>query len=268
MENIPSQLPTLLVMISLTSFLLASGLSVYSFKPSVFQQKLQWAALGFMSLGTITVTYCSVGVSKPIYLFSCAIGWGTLLSSFFGHLHFVTAFTAPIISLSLFSNIFFGIDRAPSQSNLSLYGDMNVHIISAVLGQALTVLACGQCLLVLWLDRKLKSRSLADVPAKFPALSSLTRSFWTTLWLGFIFITISLLSGAWSVLNGGLVLSGPLYLKIIWALFIWLWYLIVLVLYHILNYRMQKIARLSLAGFIVIGICWVLLWYSAPWGAS
>ena len=255
-----------LSMTSLTAFLATSGLTVLGFRAS--SQRKSWLFLSYVLfvIGTLTATVIAVSNGTSSNLLAAAIGWATIISWFVWKLELIGAFTAPVIVITQLIGIFFAA-RTPVVVDQRIGLDMRIHITSAVIGQSFAVIACGMSLLFIWLDRKLKSRQLSDLPDSFPALSTLTKSLNITLWIGFTFITVSLLSGALYALSGFLPSSPGMYAKIIWAILVWVWYLAILVLKGILGYRPHRVARMSLAGFVLMAVSWFGLWFVAPWGA-
>ena len=256
---------SILTTLSLASFLTTSGLMVLGFRPAGGSRF--WMRLSYLLFlcGTICLTLASLTQNSTGYLLAAAIAWLSIISWFIWNIELIGAFTSPVIAILLLVHIFF--QRDPVARNLSLETvDLRLHIGSALAGQALAVLACGMSLLLLWLDRKLKARQLSDLPDSFPAMATLARALHITLGVGFTFLTVSLLSGAVFVMNGNLNPEANIIGKTIWAIFVWIWYLSILVLRGILGYRPQKVARLSLLGFAIMTIGWIFVWYFAPWG--
>jgi ABC-type uncharacterized transport system permease subunit len=251
-------------MISLTSFLLASSLVVLGFKQSF--RPVAGLRLGYFLfiMGTLSVTVDAVQSGATPHFLAAAIAWATVISWFVWKLELVGAFTAPVIAITLLSSIFFAPTRV---RNGNINGiSLQIHIFSAVIGQTFAILSCGLSLLFLWLDKKLKSKELNDLPARFPAFTTLTKALTITLWIGFTFITISLLTGAVFALNGQLENIPNMYPKILWAILVWVWYLCILVLKEIRGYRPQKVARMSLIGFVLMALSWFGLLSAGSWG--
>jgi ABC-type uncharacterized transport system permease subunit len=250
---------------SLTSFLATSGLMALGFHVFSQRQRLLFLAYLLFVIGTLTATTVAVSQGTSSSFLAATIGWATVISWFVWRLELIGAFTAPVIAVTQLLSIFFA-GRPPMAENQHFGLDMRIHVISAIIGQSFAVLACGMSLLFIWLDRKLKSRQISDLPASFPAMTTLTSSLNVTLWIGFTFITISLLSGAMYALNGMLPATSGMYAKIIWAILVWVWYLAILALKSILGYRPQRIARMTLAGFALMSISWFGLWFGLGFG--
>jgi ABC-type uncharacterized transport system permease subunit len=123
-------------------------------------------------------------------------------------------------------------------------------------------------LLLLWLDKKLKNKQLTELPVKFPGINTLNNALYATLWAGFIFITISLLTGSLYAVSGLMPNQASMLGKVTWAILVWLWYLSILVLKGLMGYRPQKVARMSLVGFLILAVSWFGLITWMPWGQS
>jgi len=260
----PSDISVIISMADLTSYMLASGLMVLGFKSSGLNRL--WTRLGYMffALGTMSVTVHALLLGKTALFLAAAVAWGTIISWFVWQVELVGAFTAPVITVILLSSIFLNsTDRADMMSHSA--PSMRLHIASAIIGQSFAILACGMSLLFLWLDRKLKNRQISDLPRKFPAISTLNQALTWTLWIGFIFITLSLLSGAMQALMGFIPATANLIPKVSWATLVWGWYLAILVMKGILGYRPQKVARMSLLGFLLLSVSWFGLLFWSSW---
>lgn len=258
---------TLLSIICLSCFLLASGLLLAGFQATPTATRVTRVGHAAFILGTIALSGLLVvcllietesGRSNhiPSFLFAAALAWVTVVVWMRWRMQLIGAFMAPVIALTLMLDIFFGaqLGGAAEASPPGLL--LAVHIGSAIIGEVFAVAACGASLMLLWQQRKLKNRQLQSLPVKFPALDTLGEALGSTLWIGFGFITISLLSGAILTMTVPPLMGTALKLKTIWAILVWIWYLTILVLRHVLHYRAQKIARMSLFGFVLLAISW------------
>jgi ABC-type uncharacterized transport system permease subunit len=259
--------PIVISMISLTCFLIASGLLVFGFKSSGRSQLWTRLGYGLFAIGTLTATLEAVNTGGTAYQLASAIAWATTISWFTWKMELIGAFTSPVIAITLLSGTFFSHHQAQTLA-VDIGPGLKFHIASAVIGQTFAILACGMSLLFLWLDKKLKNRQLSDLPDRFPAIATITSALTLTLWIGFTFITVSLLSGAMYAMSGMIPEGHNIYPKVAWAILVWAWYLSILVLKGILGYRPQKVARMSLAGFVLMAISWFGILFVAPWGGS
>lgn len=269
---------TWITLACLAMFLTASGLFILGFRQGrIATLTSMWGHISF-ALGTLalTVVLASVVISRvegaqafpatttTVWL-ATTLGWMSIIVWFIWNLRLIGAFTAPLIALVLLVDSFFftstlGTAETPSSPLLS------VHIISAVIGQTFAIAACGVSLMLLWQEKKLKLRKLGDVPTSFPAMDTLAKALSTTLWVGFTFITVGLLSGSVIAKLYTLPDSFSVAAKSSWAILVWTWYLSILVLQNILSYRPQKIARMSLIGFVLLALSWFGMAFTTQWG--
>lgn len=252
-------------MVDLASFMLASGLLVLGFKSKKSSLLGTRIGYGLFAIGTLSATVHALLLGNSAVLLAAALAWGTVISWFVWQVELVGAFTSPVIAVILVSAIFFSAG-GHSLTSTGSQPAIKLHVATAILGQSFAILACGLSLLFLWLDQKLKTRQLGALPEKFPAISTLSRALAGTLWLGFIFITLSLLSGSLFALLGLIPAGTNMAPKVSWAILVWVWYLAILVLRGVLGYRPHKVARMSLVGFFLLAFSWFGLLFWAPWG--
>ena len=264
----------LLTFICLTCFLVASGLLLFGFRSGSSARKLVITGHGVFLAGVLALTLDSVNSSLGAssaptgILLATALGWISIISWFVWRLELIGAFTAPLIALVLMLQGFFGHAAGVARGTESLIPIVTLHVASAVLGQTLVVAACATSLLFLWQQRLLKSRQVEKVPASFPAMDTLARALAAFLWSGFILITLSVLSGAAFTMIYGVPVQMQLGIKILWAILVWVWYLAILVLRNILGYSTQKVARMSLIGFVLVAISGFGMVFVGSWGGG
>lgn len=253
--------------VDLACFMLASGLLVMGFRSSTTSR--HWSRLGHLMfiVGTLATTTHAVLQGATHNMLAATIAWATVISWFVWQIELVGAFTAPVIAVILMSGIFFRANSYPPSLAQHEIG-MRIHVAAAILGQALAILACGMSLLLLWLDKKLKSKQLTELPTKFPGINTLNNALYVTLWAGFLFITISLLTGSVYAVLGNMPGLANMATKVTWAILVWVWYLGILVLKGLLGYRPQKVAKMSLVGFLILALSWFGLVNWMPWGQS
>ena len=253
--------------LDLAGFMLASGLLVMGFRTS--SRSRLWSRLGHLMfiVGTLASTTHALLQGTTANMLAATIAWSTIISWFVWQIELVGAFTSPVIAIILMSGIFFTTNSTqPLVAHHEL--GMRTHVAAAILGQAFAILACGMSLLLLWLDKKLKNKQLAELPLKFPGINTLNNALYATLWTGFIFITISLLTGSLYAVSGLMPGQTSLLGKVTWAILVWVWYLSILVLKGLMGYRPQKVARMSLVGFLILAVSWFGIVTWMPWGRS
>lgn len=158
-------------------------------------------------------------------------------------------FTLPISTLLLLLDLF----QSPARY-IATYGSQsiyrNLHIMSAILGEAMAIGAFSISMLYLWQHKNLKHKTINHISNKLPALEKLSSLLDICLWAGMIFLSIALISGAFYS-SQSLEHSG-LTIKILWALAVWGWYMAILVIKNVLKKRPKFVAKLSLVGFFLL----------------
>ena len=250
----------LIAFVCLTCFLVASGLLIFGFSSGKSARRRLVIGHFIFMLGVLGLTFDSVrwllssSTAPTGILLATALGWISIIAWFVWRLELIAAFTAPLIGLVLMLYGFFGHGAGGDGTLDALTPVVALHVVSAVLGQTFAVAACATALLFLWQQRLLKSRQLDRVPESYPAMDTLGRALAVFLWSGFILITVSVLSGAAFSMIYEIPVQMQFGAKVLWAVLVWVWYLAILVLRNILGYSLQKVARMSLVGFVLIAL--------------
>jgi hypothetical protein len=137
------------------------------------------------------------------------------------------------------------------------------HILGAFMGELAGLCAGLIAIMLLWKQRALKKKHMDEVfSSPIPSLNILENILLTSLWTGFFFLSITLISGlvTWAMEDNTEKLWQNT--KILWAFFVWSWYLIILVCRMIKKLSMRYIAILSLWG--LVWLMFVIL--SRPYG--
>lgn len=126
---------------------------------------------------------------------------------------------------------------------------VSFHVVSAVAGEGLFIVAFCASLLYLWFYRKLKQHQL-NSPQGFPSLDRLDNLVSQTSTVGLILITASLISGL--VLTFGQNIDAG-FIKIVWAFLVWLWFVLAILGRSLFGWRGRRGAILTIwgAGFIL-----------------
>jgi ABC-type uncharacterized transport system permease subunit len=242
--------------LGLIAYAAASILYLAAFKGKSIQGLAGTTAFALFFFATVSITASLATHPTGLDPFRDA---GTLLTvalsalTLFGHFRFrvktVGAFVAPLATLILL--IQFYVSAAAAAQDISGYPKkfLTAHIALAILGQAFAICACGISGVYLRQQRSLKLKILDDMSGT-PALDRLEWILKASLWAGFIFITSSLLSGAlysqyWGSSNGHWV-------KLVWSITVWLWYLITLICRMVFGMPMKVVARLTIGGFLLL----------------
>ena len=213
--------------------------------------------IGFTALATILLSVDIIRYSlenqqliSTSILFSAVLGLMTLLGHLVFQMKLSGIFTLPIASLLLLLDLFSGEKIISTSAPYA--GVRDIHIITAIIGQAMAIGAFAIALMYLWQHRNLKRKLLDQISDKVPALDRLSKLLNISLWIGLIFLTTALISGAYYTSHSE-VATG-LGLKVFWAIGVWLWYMAILVVKNVLKRPTTFVAKLSVAGFFILAI--------------
>jgi ABC-type uncharacterized transport system permease subunit len=213
--------------------------------------------LGFFVVGTALVSWGTFGkynsqvwLDAAGVLLAIFVAWITLVAVFFANLRSMTAFAAPIVTLAMMLESFFSPNSLPNDSaQLDSTMLAGFHILFAMIGQSFAA-AATVIAVILWLQhRALVQKNLNLAIGQAPALDKLEKWLVASLGIGFVFLTVGLITGAMYVES---FLSGPtpgLSIKIVWALTIWVWYLVTLGGHRLYAWSSKKVAWMTMAGF-------------------
>ena len=240
---------------TLLSFALASILYLLSFRQGESQEKFGTWAFVLLATGTC------------ISLLSIARGWGVVrwseLSALYltfsigvltgvAHIRFraqlIGAFTAPLVTIIIFTHYLFAPNSPVADQNPSSTITL-IHVSAAIVGQAFAICAFAVSVLYLMEQNLLKKKLLAHFPRRFTSIDKLDKLLMLSLWAGFIFITISLLTGAlyFTKFDG-------VRLKFAWAMAVWMWYLGTLLARNVFNQSGRRLSQLAVGGFALLAI--------------
>lgn len=258
--------------ISLISFTLAAFTFLQSFQNSTFSGIFEKFASILLIVGTIGATVAVPYAAEAdglrgsaSLLLAATLGWLTIAGHIVWNLQMIGVFTSPLAALVLLLRIFGGHGPVAfifTDSSMLL----TFHVLMAILGEGLAVVASAVGALLLWQHRSLKNRQLRQVKSNVPAMDILTRVFHTALWLGFVFISLGLVSGALIKMTMVLPPGMNLEIKIIWAIVVWLLYLAILLAKNIFRFPALRLARMSFAGFLLLAVSYFGLIFFQPWG--
>jgi ABC-type uncharacterized transport system permease subunit len=153
--------------------------------------------------------------------------------------------SVPLVTLVLAVHLIRDISRNPS----SVSNYLVCHIAGAVSGELLAIVAAIIAMLYLGQHRVLKTKHFVDLRSKVPALDLLDEFLIIALGAGFLFLSIALLSGAIFLFQSDSSEMHKWNVKLIWALTVWIWYLLALVLRLVLQVPTKRVAQMSLLGF-------------------
>ena len=164
----------------------------------------------------------------------------------------IGALIAPLLTLILLIQAFL----VPSAAGLGLDNEtawlISSHVVLAVVGQAFAILACVVSVIFLWQRRLLKRKIFEQIRPGGPAIDRIDRLLMASLWIGFVFLTLSLISGALYTQSHGARLDFSLEVKVVWAVVCWLWYLSTLLARNVFGRSGRRIAQMSVGGFVLL----------------
>ena len=234
------------------------------------------AAFGLFVVATIAVSVGLGAVARTAsltetagLLLTSAIGWLAIG----GHLQFgmrlIGAFVAPLATLILLIQAFVApLKGAPPASAEAGAALVSVHVAMAILGEAFAIIACAVSVVYLWQQNLLKKKLLDQLGQNVPAIDRLAFLLRVSLWSGFIFITLSLVTGALYTQMYEAPASLKLKAKVVWAACVWAWYLATLLAGSVFARPSRRIAQMSLAGFVLIAITYFGMGFFGPLGGG
>ncbi len=245
---------------SLSLFALASVLELAVFRTTLRRNLCQRLALYAFMGGTVTLSATVLlFVPHSALLLTMAVAWVGTAAALFFKVRAIIAFLAPLATLILLLHLLFSAGNMPLTGTNSAM--LNLHILLAICGEAFAIGACALAVLYLWQRHILKKKLLKWIGIEMPALDRIGHLLLFCLWIGFIFLTVALLTGAiYSQLHSHALADG-LRLKITWALAVWGWYLAILISNKMRTNSPRRVARLSLGGFLLLALAFFgLLW--------
>ena len=243
---------------SLVSFTLSALVFLFGLQKSESQSRLNKVGFVFILLAVTSITGACLSLlmdygampATAILLCTC-VGWLTIVGHTFFKMRLMGAFTAPVCALILLVYYYSQANEQVITPGDSLF--LFVHVLTATVGQSLAIAASAVSIFYLWQQRALKRKRLQDMSSDLPALDRLTSLLARFLWVGFAFLSVGLVTGAFytsSFLTG----ENELSFKVIWAIAVWVWYFMILLGRNIFNFPDRRIAQLSVAGFLLIAI--------------
>jgi HemX protein len=223
--------------------ILGLGLAVHAWALVVFT--LRWSELPLVGLGP--------SLSTLAFL----VGLGTLIASTLANATTVGLILLPVVTALV--GIAAGVGVTPAGE----VGDFQsvwfvLHVLLALAGYAGLTVASAAGLMYLLQFRELKSKHFGAIFRFFPPLDTLDRLGRKGLLLGFPFLTLAMLVGwAWTARFD--VTPSPGSLKLTWVILSWFVFLAALLSRLGSGRRSQRGALVSVVGFVVVVVLYVVL---------
>ena len=131
--------------------------------------------------------------------------------------------------------------------------ELSAHILLSMAAAALLFAAAVTALLLVFLERRLRSRRLADLPSSLPPLDTLERVMFRLIGTGFAFLTLALFTGFVFVTN---LFTQLLLQKTVLSLIAWLLFGILLFGRVRFGWRGRSAVQWTLSGFAVLAVAY------------
>jgi ABC-type uncharacterized transport system permease subunit len=131
--------------------------------------------------------------------------------------------------------------------------ELSAHILLSMAAAALLFAAAVTALLLVFLERRLRSRRLADLPSALPPLDTLERVMFRLIGAGFAFLTLALFTGFVFVTN---LFTQLLLQKTVLSMIAWLLFAILLIGRIRFGWRGRSAVQWTLSGFAVLAVAY------------
>ena len=230
------------------------------------QQRLFGVALGAISLGVVfhLVALVEAGLAlghfpvtslqEAVSLFAFLIACAFLLVYWRYRFHSISVFVFPLVFVLTLTAV---MDRGTYYWDLPLLRTtwLYLHVSLIVLGNTAFFLTFVAGVMYLIQERELKSKRPRAFYYRLPPLETIDDLAYRSLTIGFPFITLGIISGAfWASAVWGP--SWPIDPKVSWSFATWLIYLLLLFARWTAGWRGRKAAYFAIAGFAAILVTW------------
>jgi ABC-type uncharacterized transport system permease subunit len=130
---------------------------------------------------------------------------------------------------------------------------LTAHILLSMGAAALLFAAAVTALLLVFLDRRLRTRRLADLPSALPPLDALEKVMFRLIAAGFALLTLALLTGFIFVTN---LFTQNLVQKTVLSLIAWLVFAVLLIGRWRFGWRGRSAVRWTLTGFGILAVAY------------
>jgi ABC-type uncharacterized transport system permease subunit len=131
--------------------------------------------------------------------------------------------------------------------------ELTAHILLSMAAAALLFAAAVTALLLVFLDRRLRTRRIADLPSILPPLDALERAMFRLIGAGFVLLTLSLFTGFVFVTN---LFTQHLIHKTVLSLIAWTIFGVLLIGRIRFGWRGRSAVGWTLSGFGVLALAY------------
>lgn len=246
-------------MLAVTLFLLYAG-SAWLMLRSVSKPRLEpvaWALILVAIIGHSDAIMHTLRIKGPV-----SIGLPEALSL----LAWTLAVLACVISIEKQNRVLGSILLASAAFGAAMTGagrtyaeatapgwELTAHILLSMGAAALLFAAAVTALLLVFLDRRLRTRRIADLPSGMPPLDALEKVMFRLIGAGFVLLTLALFTGFVFVTN---LFTQNLVQKTVLSLVAWLLFGVLLIGRLRFGWRGRSAVRWTLWGFGVLAVAY------------
>ncbi len=211
--------------------IVAAGLVAHALATYELLVRAEGLALGFFNVAT---------------LFFFVINLLVLVSSFRKPLHSLFVFLMPLSIIGLIVGKWV---ENPAVVEHTLAPGMVMHILLSILAYSLLTIASIQALLLTYQNHQLKAKHFHGVMGIMPPLQTMEALLFDIVWAGFLFLTLSIITGAIFIED---ILAQKLSHKTVFSILSWLIYAVLLTGHQIQGWRGASAVRWVLGGFAAL----------------
>jgi ABC-type uncharacterized transport system permease subunit len=178
------------------------------------------------------------------------------IESFFDHVDGMHALVLPLAAIGVVLPVLFPTSHVLTNDSFLF----RAHIIVAMLAYTLFTIAAVHATVMTVLERRLHSGAVSGALASLPPLLTMERTLFRIIWIGFLLLTVTLVSG---ILFSETLFGKPLGLdyttlyKFGFGLLSWLIFGALLVGRHVYGWRGRGVLRWTLAGFAALLLTYI-----------
>ncbi len=207
-------------------------------------------AIGLHGLSVYSDIIRAIGINIGIFAMASLITWSiavtVLVSSLKKPLDNLFIVLFPMAALSIVCSLLF-----PSPNFLSedLGGSIFSHILTSILAYSFLTIAAFQALLLLYANHQLKHHGNIAILRALPSLQTLEVLLFELVWLGWIFLTLSIISGFLFLDD---MFAQHLVHHTVITLAAWIVFVVLLWGRHMLGWRGATAIKWTLTGFVLL----------------
>jgi ABC-type uncharacterized transport system permease subunit len=160
---------------------------------------------------------------------------------------------AILLACAAFGAALTGVGHAYAEEATAPGWELTAHILLSMGAAALLFAAAVTALLLVFLDRRLRTRRIADLPRGMPPLDALEKIMFRLIGAGFCLLTLALFTGFVFVTN---LFTQNLVQKTVLSLIAWLLFGVLLVGRIRFGWRGRSAVRWTLSGFGVLAVAY------------